>query len=233
VAGTAYDQLYTWPRAFFYDGSKAKDIGALDGVAASALSINDSDAITGYLTTTDFFDHAFRFSNGVMTDLGTLGGHYSYAISINNSNIIVGGSFTDDLDSIYHAFIWNGNTMQDLNDLLPPGTGWVLGEARCINDLGQIAGTGTYNGEKHAFLLQPTSTTTFRITSIQKDGANVVLQFPTLAQATYAVEANQTLSNNAWTTVIAGLPGNGGTLSVTNSISADRTRFFRVKQTEP
>ncbi len=45
--------------------------------------------------------------------------------------------------------------MTDLNTLIPPNSGWILTEARGINDAGQITGTGTINGETHAFLLTP------------------------------------------------------------------------------
>jgi probable HAF family extracellular repeat protein len=42
--------------------------------------------------------------------------------------------------------------MTDLNSLLPANSGWVLSDARGINDSGQIAGTGLINGRDHAFL---------------------------------------------------------------------------------
>ena len=45
--------------------------------------------------------------------------------------------------------------MEDLNDLIPAGSGWVLVEARGINYRGQIVGTGSINGHAHAFLLTP------------------------------------------------------------------------------
>ena len=47
--------------------------------------------------------------------------------------------------------------MSDLNDLLAPGSGWVIREAYGINDLGWIAATG-YSaalGKTHALLLVP------------------------------------------------------------------------------
>jgi len=45
--------------------------------------------------------------------------------------------------------------MQDLNNMIPAGTGWVLQAGAAINDAGQIAGSGTLNGKSHAFLLTP------------------------------------------------------------------------------
>ena len=37
--------------------------------------------------------------------------------------------------------------MVDLNSDLPAGSGWVLNEADGINNLGQVVGYGTYNGQ--------------------------------------------------------------------------------------
>ena len=89
-----------------------------------------------------------------MADLGTLGGNYSWGLAINNGGTVVGRS--DIRDGSQHAFIsTNGGRMQDLNSMIQAGSGWVLGEATAINDLGQIAGYGTVQGQQHAFLLTP------------------------------------------------------------------------------
>ena len=55
-----------------------------------------------------------------------------------------------------HAFIFDpDNGVLDLNDLIASGSGWVLKTAVDINDMGQIAGMGTLNGNERAFLLTP------------------------------------------------------------------------------
>ena len=36
------------------------------------------------------------------------------------------------------------------------GSSWYLEEAQGINDLGQIVGSGTINGQNHAYLMTPT-----------------------------------------------------------------------------
>jgi probable HAF family extracellular repeat protein len=55
-------------------------------------------------------------------------------------------------------FLWTKQKgMQDLNNLIPPKSGWVLEYAASINNRGQITGSGTINGETHAFLLTPIS----------------------------------------------------------------------------
>jgi probable HAF family extracellular repeat protein len=46
--------------------------------------------------------------------------------------------------------------MTNLNNLVPPGSGWVLKAASEINEIGQIVGWGSApNGESHGFLLTP------------------------------------------------------------------------------
>jgi len=45
--------------------------------------------------------------------------------------------------------------MLDLNSLLPPNSGLIVTKAVGINDAGQIAATGTLNGQPHALLLNP------------------------------------------------------------------------------
>ena len=48
------------------------------------------------------------------------------------------------------------NNMQDLNALIPSGSGWVLRNATAINNAGQIVGWGDVGAESHGFLLTPT-----------------------------------------------------------------------------
>jgi probable HAF family extracellular repeat protein len=232
IAGTAYDADYAAPHGFFYDGSKGVDIGALGGLGSSALALNDSDHLTGYLTTVDYFDHAFHYVNGAMTDLGTLGGHYGYGLGINNGNMIVGGSFVDGKDSVYHAFVYADGRMTDLNTVLDvTGAGWMLVEARAINDQGQIVGTATFQGNTHMFLLTPAEGVTApRITGVSIVGNDLRLSFQTANQATYSIQTSQTLSIGSWADLTTGIQGTGGIVNVTNAGGALAPyRFYRVK----
>jgi len=47
--------------------------------------------------------------------------------------------------------------MTDLNDLLPPGSGWELTQAEDINEVGQIVGWGEIGGPTRGFLMTPDS----------------------------------------------------------------------------
>jgi probable HAF family extracellular repeat protein len=147
----------------------ASDLGTLGGTNAQAFAVSDSGQVVGYSFLANNVDfHAFRTtaSGGVnaASDVGTLGGtadgYTSYAYGINSLGQVVGTSKTPTdptLDTNHAFFIDVTGPMQDLNDLIPAGSGWVLREAHGINDSGQIAGFGTApDGEQHAFLLTPT-----------------------------------------------------------------------------
>jgi probable HAF family extracellular repeat protein len=86
-----------------------------------------------------------------MHDLGTLGGRSSAANDINSAGEVAGYSLL--ADGRKSAFVYRNGTMLDLNTLI--GGGWWLEEAAAINDAGQIAGTGIYEGERRAFRLDP------------------------------------------------------------------------------
>jgi len=140
---------------FIYQNGTMTPLGTLGGSWSIAYAINDQNQIAGQAYTRgNRAAHAFRLSDGQMVDLGSLGGSSSWGLAINNSGTVVGFATTRRND--YHAFVsTNGGRMQDLNRLIPPNTGWVLGEANGINDVGQIAGSGTIRGRTHAFLLTP------------------------------------------------------------------------------
>jgi probable HAF family extracellular repeat protein len=92
-----------------------------------------------------------------MHNLGSLGGYASEARAINNSGTVVGWSYLAD-NYTTHAFAWTASGgLQDLNNLIPANSGWVLMYANGINASGQIVGTGTINTLTHAFLLTPTA----------------------------------------------------------------------------
>jgi len=93
----------------------------------------------------------------------------SVAYDINQIGDVVGSYFFRDqpVNPVHHAFLYRRGVMYDLNDLLPPGSPWELNEARGINDSGQIAGTGTINGQKHAFRLTPSANVDIKATKIE------------------------------------------------------------------
>ena len=78
-----------------------------------------------------------------MTDIGApFSPTAFYPTSINDRGVIVGG-----------PFVYSNGTLQNLNNLIPPGSGFTLDNATGINNNGQII----VHGSGHAFLLTPTS----------------------------------------------------------------------------
>jgi probable HAF family extracellular repeat protein len=135
-----------------------KDLGTFFGGDTSmANAINSSGAIAGQSNSGWFSEwHAAKWSaTNEISDLGTLpGGTYSVAFGINDSLQIVG--YGNIGDNAPHAMLWTSTSgMQDLNNLIPTNSGWVLTNANSINDSGQIVGYGTKSGHNHAFLLTP------------------------------------------------------------------------------
>ena len=123
-------------------------------VVSEGYAINASGQIAGYsLVSGSIYGHAARWTGTTPTDLGTLGGVYSKAFGINTSGQVVGQAYT--ASGGEDAFYTVGDTMYDLNTLLPAHSGWLLTGAAAINDNGQITGLGVINGQDHAFLLTP------------------------------------------------------------------------------
>jgi len=137
--------------AFLYRNGVMTDIGTLNN-ESDAWGLNLDAAVVGRSVLASGDTHAFLFNGSGMTDLGTLGGRNSVAKAINDAGLIVGQSDVAGADGP-HAFIYQTGAMTDLNTLLPADSGWVLESANAINNVGEIAGVGAINGQRHAFLL--------------------------------------------------------------------------------
>ena len=120
------------------------------------VAINNKGHVVGYARLPGGDQRAFLYAEGKLRNLGTFaGGTQSFAYGINRQGQIVGSS--DAKETPLHAFIYTNRSMQDLNQLIPADSGWVLTEARAINEAGQIVGYGIIKGERHAFLLTPSA----------------------------------------------------------------------------
>ncbi len=136
--------------------------GVITPVGASgsqAFSINNSGQIAGLgYPAPSYLQRAVTLAGDVQTDLGTLGGSESRAYSINAAGHVVGSAKTLN-NADQHAFFYANGVMYDLNSLIT-GSAVNMTEARGINNSDQIAATGgPVNGQFHAFLLRPITTT--------------------------------------------------------------------------
>jgi probable HAF family extracellular repeat protein len=122
--------------------------------AVAPAAINDLGQVTGG-------PNAYRTRpgdplNARPEELGDLGGGWSVGQGINSAGDVVGVSTTR--DGKLHAFLFTNGRIWDLNDLIPPGSGWVLEHGSAINDAGQIVGNGRYMGASRSFRLDPVPT---------------------------------------------------------------------------
>jgi probable HAF family extracellular repeat protein len=145
------DNKESMERAWVWRNGTMTDIGTLGGPQAAADAINNSGQIVGFAQTSTDADHGFIYSNGKMTELGL--NIFPYAI--NNNGVIVGSG------GCGGAIIVSGGICQNLQNLIPAGSGYTLQEARGINDKGQIiayAQPEPYASNPiHAVLLTPNS----------------------------------------------------------------------------
>jgi probable HAF family extracellular repeat protein len=159
IVGEAYPSGSSTFNAFLYSGGSMQDLGTFGGTFSEASAINQSGQIVGSATYSNGMEHAFLDTSGLMQDLGTLGGTFSEGGAINDEGWIVGSAYNSTMTSgAGHAFIYKLGSMQDLNNLIPPKSGWILEYGTGINDNGQICGYGEYGGQTQAFLLTPVPT---------------------------------------------------------------------------
>lgn len=130
------------------------ELGTFGGRNSYATGVNSSGEVVGHASLSSGYEHAFLHADSTMIDLGTLGGGSSYAYGINDSGTVVGYSWLASGDNP-HAFVYLKGEMLDLNALIPSGLGWELLEAYGINSAGEIVGEGLWNGQAHAFRLDP------------------------------------------------------------------------------
>ena len=135
-------------------GGRVVDLGRLNGYVPIPVDVNNSGQVLGNVYTAGGETHACLYDGATLSDLGTFtSGSQSLAYGLNDAGVVVGTS--DSAAGALRAFIYDAGVMRDLNELIPSDSGWLLTEARDINNVGQIVGAGVINGETRAFLLTP------------------------------------------------------------------------------
>ncbi len=159
IVGSKYVGGITKSYLIGSDNASPTFIEPLGGRNSYARAVNNNNQVVGSAdySMNNVFQHAFLYSNGQLRDINGLNAPQSFAYGINDAGIVVGNinltSFGDP-----RAFIYDGTTMRNLNSLIPQNSGWVLQEARAINNDGQIVGSGLINNQTHAFLLSASGT---------------------------------------------------------------------------
>jgi probable HAF family extracellular repeat protein len=154
--------LYMQPlHALLWETGAVTDLGSLGGTGQGngiiPHGINNQGQVVGYSDLKGNANfHAFLWARATgMQDLGTLTGDVnSLGISINDEGQVVGVS----LDANFNprAFLWQNDTMTDLNTLIPANSPLLLMLACSINSSGQIVGFAvTSTGEAHGYVLTP------------------------------------------------------------------------------
>ncbi len=142
-------------QAVMFTATNLVMLGTLPGgLYSDAYRINQQGHVVGWSYQQGLGYRGFIYRDGSMSDLGVLPGHASsFAYDINGADEVVGESFADANHPI--AVLWTEGIIYDLNDLVRAERGYVLEKAYGINDMGQIVGSASYNGQWRAFLLNP------------------------------------------------------------------------------
>ncbi|MFZ6656560.1 DUF3466 family protein [Undibacterium sp. TJN19] len=125
-----------------------------------ASDINDRGTVVGYTYTANSQSLATVWRNNHEIHLTNGTGSASVASAVNNTDQVVGYQMARDYKQ--HAVLWNAfdTAPVDLNNYLDQAQreeGWVLADAKDINDKGWVVGTAfnSKTWEFHAYLLTP------------------------------------------------------------------------------
>ncbi|MCC6406140.1 MAG: hypothetical protein IT453_03165 [Planctomycetes bacterium] len=161
--GTTHAFLWL-PSAKYGLAAGLNDLTPGASVFAEAAALNDLGEVVGTELTASFALRAwlwlpsahYGLPAGVNT-LPPLAPHPDVsALDVNAHGMVVGYAST--VTGVQLAVLWENGAWKDLNTLVAGGSGWTLDVANAINDAGDIAGRGTFNGASRAFLLRRTST---------------------------------------------------------------------------
>jgi len=156
VVGFAWN-LFQPNDAILFDGGWFT-IGGTGGQFqnAEASDVNDSGVAVGLqaFPSGGWHPAVWTQDEPAGIDLGLLPGMTLGSLyDVNEAGHAVGASYTDFFPVMSRAVYYDGETMIDLNDLLPAGTNALLWDAQEINEAGDIVGTALVNGAFHAFLM--------------------------------------------------------------------------------
>jgi len=212
-----------WEHAFLFDTNGIHDLGSLGGYQSAAYAINDAGQAVGYGDDNDYYPHTsiYDSTNGLQFlggDFNTAGGA-AYGI---NSLGEVAQAAVDSVAQTTNAYVYSNGNHESLTDMIPTNSGWNLVEARAINDIGQIAGSGTLRGKTHAFLLTP-----IRLSTTLSAGG-IVLSWPSALNG-FGLQATTNILGSGWAQ-ITNTPIVVGARNTVTEDTVGSTRFFRLNK---
>ncbi len=157
---------------FIAEASNPEELTLIRGLEGRIVDVNDLNNKRVVVGRSSFTDEpgrvAFMYDvdSQQTTEIGFLNNELrqSNAVSINNNNEVIGVSQVTVNPVSLEPFIYDGISMQNLNELIDCNNGWFLADVRKISDDGYIVGTGvvstvndngTQEGVVRGFLLKP------------------------------------------------------------------------------
>ncbi len=144
---------------YYAPGGAAHQITAGNLTSGAAMAINNNGTVVGYIDPSDGRSpHAYAWNDMTgLTDLTPGMNSSGIAQSINDFDQIVGTASLNGGKTF--PFLYQDGNLLNLSTLVgSPLVGWTDINPEAINDNGQIAGFGIFNGQQEAFLLTPTIT---------------------------------------------------------------------------
>jgi len=142
--------------AFLWRAGEMRDMGTLGGYFSDAVAMNGKGWVVGQSgelygpcggSQAAPFEWRGHGHLRLMDGKGTACD--ARVAAINDHEMVVGGLANGD------GFTWLSHTLTDLNQAVPPSTGWQVGPATDVSNRGDIVGTGTLRGQEDAYLLHP------------------------------------------------------------------------------
>ncbi|RJP42926.1 MAG: hypothetical protein C4547_00075 [Phycisphaerales bacterium] len=155
ICGVALDLFGGASRGVVWTNGNIADVGLPPQFSdLIARDVNDS-GVVACIAESEGQTAAFTWRDGRFTRLPDLAGAAGYEaeLAINNDGWVVGQAVLQNGD--FRAVLWRDGVAINLNDLIAPGSGWVLWAAYDVSNTGLIAGIGELDGSDAAFLLQP------------------------------------------------------------------------------
>lgn len=203
-----------------WQGGVATDLGTLGGFQSTAYAVNNPGLVAGSAETIEGLLYPAIWDGGLLLPLPVPPDHLGEAWGLNDSGHAVG--YIEDFAFARRAARWIGGELLDLNSALPDNSGWVLEEARDINNSGQIIGVGQFfppnqqTGLRRSFLLTPIAAD-LSLTATVQSGPVLVGR-----NLTYTLQVrNQGSDASPAATLSVSLPANSSFVAATPSATPE------------